>query len=244
MKLDKESPIPLYLQLKEILLDWIERGEFDPHDRLPSERELCNEFEISRVTVRQALNELAHERQIYSRVGKGTYVAEPKIDQNLQVLTSFTEDMHSRGLVASAKLLGADFIPASPKLAAILHIQPGAEVVKLERLRLADDIPMALETAHLPHHLCPNILQYDLATRSLYEILRTQYRLKLAKAKQTIEATLANEREAELLDLSMSSPILLMERTTFLEGGQVIEYVKSAYRGDKYKLHVVLLGSD
>jgi len=244
MSLNKESPIPLYLQLKEILLGKIENCELKPHDRLPSERDLAKEFGISRMTVRQALNELAHEGRIYARVGKGTYVAEPKIDQNLQVLTSFTEDMHNRGLVPSAKLLEAGLIPASPKLATILHIQPGTEVVKLERLRLANDIPMALETAYLPHHLCPNILQYDLAARSLYEILRRQYKLRLAKAKQTIEAALANEREAELLNLSIPSPILLMERTTFLEEGQVIEYVKSAYRGDKYKFHVVLLGSD
>ena len=243
MDLNKKSSLPLYLQLKEILQSKIESSELKPHARLPSERELAEEFGISRMTVRQTLSELAHQGLVYAIVGKGTYVAEPKIDQNLQLLTSFTEDMRNRGLRASSRLLRADLIPASPKLADILHIQHRAEVVKLERLRLADNIPLCLETPHLPHHLCPDILQHDLESRSLYAILRNEYGLKLGEASQTIEAALANEREIELLHLHAPSPVLLIERKTLLDGGHVIEYVKSAYRGDRYKFYTTLHGS-
>ena len=243
MVLNKESPVPLYLQVKEIFSHKIDSGELQPHDRLPSERELGEELGISRMTVRQALTQLTHDGRIYTIVGKGTYVAPPRIDQDLHQLTGFTQDMRIRGLTTSARVIEAALLPAPPDLAEALQIRPGAMMVKLERLRLADGIPLALATDYLPHHLCPDLLERDMATQSLYAVLRSHYGLKLARARQTVQAALANQREADLLGLSRPSAVLRMERTAFLNNDQVIVYAKTAYRGDRYIFHVVLRGS-
>ena len=115
--------------------------------------------------------------------------------------------------------------------------------VKLERLRLADGVPLALVTDYLPHHLCPDVLEHDMATRSLYAVLRNHYGLDLARARQTVQAGLAARREADLLGLSRPSAVLHMERTTFLDDNQIIVYARTAYRGDRYIFHVMLRGS-
>ncbi len=237
---NKDGPTPLYLQVKESILERVEQHNLRPHDRVPSERELSQEFGISRMTARQALSEMVREGWLYVSMGKGTYVAERKLDQGLETLTGFTDDMRRRGLTASSRILQAAIIPCSLRLAEVLKIQPESAIVILERLRLADQVPLALETAHIPHHLCPGLLQYDLTTSSLYEIFRTKYGFRLGKAKETLEATMANDRERELLGLAGPGPVLLIERVTCLEDGPVIEYVKSAYRGDRYKFHTVL----
>lgn len=243
MEFDRDGPVSLYVQLKRFILDQIENGDLQPSSRLPSERQLSEEFGVSRTTVRRALDDLAREGHIFTRVGRGTFVAERKIDQNLQVLTGFTQDMQERDLKASARILDSGLLQASAELAGALHIQEGAQVVRLKRLRIADGVPLAVESAHLPHHLCPGVLEHDLETGSLYEVLGNRYGLKLARAKQKIEAVLANEEEAQLLGLVRPSPVLLMERRTYLSSGDVIEYVKSAYRGDRYTFHVQLLGN-
>lgn len=240
MILNKQSPVPLYSQVKELLSAKIDGGELRPHDRLPSERELCEELGISRMTVRQALTDLTHDGRVYAIVGKGTYVAPPRIEQELHELTGFTEDMRSRGLGTSARILEAALLPATNDLAEGLRIRPGAMVVKLERLRFADGIPLALATDYLPHHLCPDLLQLDMETQSLYAVLRSRYGLKLAKARQTVQSALASRREAELLGVSIPSPTLHMQRTTFLDDDQVIDYATTAYRGDRYTFHVML----
>ena len=243
MVLNKKSPVPLYLQVKEIFSQKIDSGELRPHDRLPSERELGEELGISRMTVRQALTQLTHDGRIYTIVGKGTYVAPPRIDQDLHQLTGFTEDMRTRGLTTSSRIIEAALLPAPPDLAEALQIRPGAMMVKLEHLRLADGVPLALVADYLPHHLCPDVLEHDMATRSLYAVLRDHYGLKLVRARQTVQAALANQREADLLGLSWPSAILHMDRTTFLDDNQIIVYARTAYRGDRYIFHVMLRGS-
>lgn len=240
MALDHNHPTPLYIQLKEILRSRIESGYYAPHDRLPSERELSEQHGISRMTARQALLELTQEGLVYARVGKGTFVSEPKIDQQLLELTGFSEDMHRRGLRPSSRVLEASLGPASAKVAQVLQVPYGTEVVTLSRIRLADGSPLAVETAHLPHHRCPNILDYDFTTLSLYDVLRGTYGYQLVQAQQTIEAGLAGQRELELLELAPPAPILIMERLTYTDQGFPIEYVRSAYRGDRYKFRSLL----
>ncbi len=240
MPLERDRATPLYIQLKQVLRTRIENGHWAPHDRLPSERELAEQYSISRMTVRQALLEMTQEGLIYARVGKGTFVSEPKIDQQLLELTSFSEDMRRRGLHPFGQVLEARLGPASPKVAQALQILPDTEVIILTRIRLANGEPLALETAYLPHHLCPNILQHDFAVESLYDVLRNSYGYQLVQARQTIEATLAGQRELELLELAPPAPMLAMERVTFTDQGFPIEYVRSAYRGDRYKFRALL----
>jgi len=240
MRLHREAPDPLYLQLKDSLVSEITSGRYRSHQRLPSERELADRFKVSRMTVRQALLELARDGTIYTRVGKGTFVAEPKIDQQLRTLTGFSQDVRARGGKPSSRVLEARAIAASPEVAAALRISPGAEVILLSRLRLADDVPLAIEMAYLPFDRFPSLLSHDFAYESLYDVLENEYKLALTQADQSLEAALAGPREIELLELTPPAAVLKMQRLTFTADGTPIEYVLSTYRGDRYKFRSVL----
>ncbi|MGY4707694.1 GntR family transcriptional regulator [Candidatus Bipolaricaulota sp. J31] len=241
LPIDRGSPLPIYHQLKEALKEQIESGVLKPHERVPSERELEEMYRISRMTARRALEELEAEGYIYRAQGKGSFVAEPKIRQGLLWLTSFTEDMQERGMRAGARVLEVKVVKGDEKLARRLRASPSEEFVKVQRLRLADDEPMALETSFLRRRFCPGLEEFDFTNRSLYKTLQEKYGLRLGRAEQTVEAKVADEFEAELLGVKPGTPMLAMERVTYLDDGQTpIEYVRSVYRGDRYKLYVEL----
>jgi GntR family transcriptional regulator len=240
MKLSREAPTPLYLQLKNALVADIVAGQYKPHERLMSERELGEKFKVSRMTVRQALTAMIREGILYTQVGKGTYVNESKIKQELQTLTGFTQDMAVRGTVASGQVLEARIIPATPTLAAIFSVPMNTEMALLSRLRLSDGMPLAIEEAYIRHQVCPGILEYDFSKESLYNILVTHYNTILVRAEQTMEASLATPKEAELLQITSPSPVLRIERLSYNEEKILVEYVISIYRGDRYKFHTTL----
>lgn len=240
MDLRREAATPLYLQLKRALVADIAAGQYKPHDRLMSERELGEKFKVSRMTVRQALTEMIREGILYTRAGKGTYVNESKIKQELQTLTGFSQDMAARGAVVSAQVLQARVLPATLTLAAIFGVPMNTELVLLSRLRLSDGSPLAIEEAYIRHKVCPGILECDFSRESLYNVLATRYNTILVRAEQTMEASLAAPREAELLQITSPSPVLRMERLSYNELNMLIEYVKSTYRGDRYKFHSTL----
>jgi GntR family transcriptional regulator len=233
--LQRDHPVPLYQQLESALRAQIESGHYAEHQRLPSERELVAQFGVSRMTVRQALVALTQEGLIYGRVGKGTFVSAPKIDQQFSTLTGFTEDMQRRGQRPSSRVLKAVSLAASKEIASALQLEPKTRVLNLVRLRLAEGIPLAIESAFLPERLCPDLLSHDFASESLYDVLRNQYGWKLVRAKQTVEARLAVGEEITLLRLQPPAPILALERITFVSENLPIEYVRSQYRGDRYK---------
>ncbi|MSP12098.1 MAG: GntR family transcriptional regulator [Chloroflexi bacterium] len=239
-RLKRNNPIPLYIQLYETLRREIQADRLKPDEQLPSERELCERYEVSRMTVRQALVDLGREGLVYSRVGKGTFVSKPKIDQQLRTLTGFSLEMTSRGSAPSSRVLEARLQPSDAGQANMLHIPAGSEIVILGRVRLADGLPLAVETVYLPHHLCPNLLRHDFAVTSLYEVLEREYSFRLTRAEQTIEAALANSRDIGLLQLIPPAPVLVMERLTFTDQDVLIEYVQSTYRGDRYKFRAAL----
>jgi GntR family transcriptional regulator len=239
--LDRDGPVPLHEQIRERLVRAIQAAHIPVHRRLPSERLLAEWFGVNRLTVRQAVQELIRQGYLYARPGKGTFVAQVRVHQPLQWLTSFTEDMAARGMKASSRVLGQRVLPAPPEVARRLGIEVGAEVVWLERLRLADGEPMALETAYLPHARCPGLLSFDFSRLSLYEVLRKHYGLRLDRAEQVIRAVVLSAREARGFGLPAGSPAFLFERVTFLEGGEAIEFVRSLYRGDRYAFQVHLL---
>jgi GntR family transcriptional regulator len=187
--------------------------------------------------VRQALDELMHEGLIYTCVGKGTYVAEAKLNEELQPLSSFTEDMRRRGISTSSRILESRIISADDFLATRLQVPRGAEVVKLHRLRLGNGFPIAIQRAYLPHHLCPDWVQYDRSSRSLFDVLRSEYYLVLSRADTGIEAALAQPEEIRLLQVSAPAAVLISEQTTYLDTGAVVEWVRSIFRGDRYRLH-------
>jgi GntR family transcriptional regulator len=239
--LQHESSIPLYIQIKELLEKQIQSGEYAVGARLPSERELAQCYDVSRMTARQALRALAQEGVTYSRVGKGTFVSAPTINQELQALTSFSEDMRLRGIQPSSRVLSAEIRPAGSEIAARLQLPLGTDTVVLKRVRLADNRPLALEMTHLPHRLCPGLLaQHDFAHESLYEVLHCEYGWTLVWADQVIETRLPEESECRALDLDQRTPILKFTRVTFNEQNLPVEFVRSVYRGDQYRLRTIL----
>lgn len=232
--IDKQSSTPIYLQLKRLIERQVISGSLAPHSRIPSERELSEQFEISRMTARRALLELTREGWIYTSVGKGTFVAEPKISQSLQALTSFSEDMRARGLRPSAVLLRHSMLPADDEVAAGLRIPAETAVLCVERLRMADVEPMALERAHFFFPHMEELLGVSL-DGSLYELLRERFRLVPAEAIQEFEARLATPPEQDLLRVGPGAPVLTIARTTLDTAGRPFEFVRSVYRADRYR---------
>jgi GntR family transcriptional regulator len=164
----------------------VQRKELRPNNRLPSERELCEKYHISRITVRTALNTLAQEGLVQSAVGKGTFVAEPAFNEELSPLSSFTQHLQRRGLEASSRVLETSILPADDLLSSKLSIPRAAEVVRISRLRLANHLPIAVQLTYLPHHLYPGLLKIDFSDRSLYDVLCEQYHLSLIHSDTVI----------------------------------------------------------
>jgi len=235
--LEKHSSVPLHIQLTDLLRKQITSNELEPLARMPSERELCDAYGVSRITVRKATCALQNEGLIYTTVGKGTFVAMHSLEEELKPLNSFTQDLERRGMKASSRVLGARILNADDEQALHLRLLPGAEVVWLRRLRLADDAPVALQQTCLPHHRCPGILQFDLSVRSLFDVLRKEYRLALAYADTSIVAALASPEECKLLGIESPAAVLVTDQTTYLPDNTIIEIAHSVFRGDKYTLH-------
>ncbi|MCD0482867.1 GntR family transcriptional regulator [Streptacidiphilus sp. ASG 303] len=224
--------VPKYYRLKKHLLEMTDR--LPSGTPVPPERTLAAEFDTSRTTVRQALQELVVEGRLERIQGKGTFVAKPKVAQALQ-LTSYTEDMRAQGLEPASRLLDVGYVTADDRLAELLDIRPGSRVLRIERLRLANGDPMAIEAAHLSARRFPalrrNLVKHD----SLYTALREVYGVTVAEAEETIETSLATPREAELLGSDVGLPMLLLSRHSYAADGEPVEWVRSLYRGDRYK---------
>jgi GntR family transcriptional regulator len=204
-------------------------------DAIPPERRLATQLGVSRPTLRNAIDELVREGLLRRRHGSGTYVSEPKIALPL-TMTSFTEDMARRGMRAGSHVVSFEPISAGAKLGQRLRISPVDEVWAIRRLRLADDVSMAIEFLHVPRRLLPELTRDDLEEHSFYTLLQDRHGIVIASGVQTIEPTVLNDDEAEMLAVPVHSPAFLFERTTESEGGDVVEYVRSLYRGDRYRL--------
>lgn len=218
-------------RVREHLLELIRSG-LAPHDRLPTERELAEQFGVTRMTVRRALDRLELQDKVYRVQGAGTFVAEAPITKTM-VLTSFSEDMRSRRLTPASRILVAESVPAGARIGLDLGISPAEHVVHLKRIRLADGLPMCLENVHLPAGLVPGLLDQELGD-SLYELLQRHYRIHIQEAEQSIQGTVVDPDEAELLAVPPFSPALLVQRTSYDQRGRRVERAKSVYRGDRY----------
>jgi len=228
----------LYNHIKLRLREAIQAGEYKPGDRIPSEHELMAKFGVSRATVRKAISELVLEGWLHRVQGRGTFVARPKFRQTLSRLTSFTEDMLMLGLTPRTKLLSLRIEKANPEVAERLAIRPNDSIIYIERLRFANDEPMALNISVLPYHLVPGLESQDLEKKSLYEILERHYGLILSRAEQTLEPTLASLENARLLAVKAGAPLLLVEGVVYLKNNTPIEWLRIWYRGDRYKFHL------
>ncbi|HET7376906.1 MAG TPA: GntR family transcriptional regulator, partial [Anaerolineae bacterium] len=173
--LAKHSPLPLHQQLKAVIEDRIATSEWLPGTQVPSERELCEQFKISRITVRHAISALVMEGRLTRTQGRGTFVAYPRIQQQLTNLTGFTQDMQARGKRPGAHVLQLELIDALPKIVRALQLHNGDKVILIKRLRLADGEPVAVETDYLPDAMCHGLIKENLNGRSLYDILIKNY---------------------------------------------------------------------
>lgn len=232
---DRTQAGPLYHQIRTHLQEAIEGRQLTPGDRVPSERELTEQFSVSRMTARQALRELEMQGYLYRVQGKGTFVAQPKFVQPLGRLTSFTQDMRRRGLEPGAVVLAVEETAAGRHVAEALKIGPDSPVFRLERLRLANGEPMALEAAHVDARLCPGLLSARFENSSLYQVLQDRFGIRLGHASQSLEAVAARTYEATMLHVREGAPLLLIERTTLGEADRPVEFVRSLYRGDRYR---------
>jgi GntR family transcriptional regulator len=202
---------------------------------IPAERQLAVDLAVSRLTVRAALDELVRDGYLDRRHGSGTYVTEPKIAQPL-TLTSFSDDMRRRGMKPGSRTLELISTVAGARLAHRLGVSPEARLIRVKRLRLADSQPMAMEVLHVPESLVPGLTRADFEDHSFYELLRERYGITIASGSQSIEPTVTSEEESEVLGVPLHTPAFLFERTTVSESGRIVEFVRSIYRGDRYRL--------
>ena len=220
-------------ETKDRVLDLIER--LGVGDAIPSERQLSAALGVSRLTVRAALDDLAREGYLVRRRGSGTFVSEPKIAQEL-TMTSFTEDMQRRGMVPSSQTLDIRVTPAGAHLGRLLHVSPSEPVVIVKRLRLADRETMAIETLHVRESFVPGLSAADLEKHSFYELLLGTYAIEIVGGTQSIEPTVTNEEESAALGVPLHSPAFAFDRITRSQTGEIVEYVRSIYRGDRYRI--------
>ena len=221
------------------VLDLIDR--LGVGEAIPSERKLTVDLGMSRLTVRAALDELVREGYLVRKRGAGTFVSEPKIAQEL-TMTSFTDDMRRRGLVPASRTLELNTVTAGARLGRLLHVSPSELVVVVKRLRLADRETMAIEDLHVRASLVPNLTAADLESGSFYELLQNRYRVDVVGGIQTVEPTVTNEEESSLLGVPLHSPAFQFERITRSSERETVEYVRSIYRGDRYRLVTELSG--
>jgi GntR family transcriptional regulator len=234
--LNRDLPIPLYHQLKTLILQEIEAGRWQPDQQLPTEEQLSAQFHVSKITVRQALRELANLGWVRREQGRGTFVQKPALEEGPRKLTSFTAEMHEHGLAASSQVLATNVLDAPPDVAAKLGIRTTDRVFRLHRLRLADGVPLGVQTAYLPLAMVPGIAHVEFTDLSLYGLLESRYDLHPAGAKETLVAVVVTGDDANLLRVAPGSPALAAERITFLADGRPLEYAQSLMRGDRYKV--------
>ncbi|MEH7117481.1 GntR family transcriptional regulator [Neobacillus vireti] len=233
----KDSPIPIYYQLQELIKELIDKGELQPGDSIPPERVYSEKYQISRMTVRQALTQLVNDGYLLRIQGKGTFVAERKIEQPLHKLRSFTEDMVARGLKPGSQLISFEVIPAASQIASQLGIQEHDPVYEIKRIRLADDVPMALESNYISANLVKGLTE-QIVKKSVYAFIEEQLNFQIDHAEQVIESSIANQVEGKFLKIKKGSPIMLIQQKTFLKDGTPVEYVRSSYRADRYKFMI------
>ena len=229
------SAVPLYVQIAESLLDRIESGELAPGDRLPPERELSELLAVNRMTVRRALNMIEGQGLLVRRQGDGTYVSEPKIERQAGQLFPFTRSMQRRGYKPGARVITFENRPVEASVAEKLGLRIFEPVYYVHRLRLINQEPVVLEEFAIPVQSFPDFETFDLSSRSLYEILDTEYQITISQARQSLEPVIATQYEADLLQIETGAPLMLERRLDFDQNGHPVEYSRDLYRGDRFR---------
>ena len=227
--------LPLYAQVENVIIERIANGSLAPGSRLPSEDSLVQEYAVSRTTIRAAIQSLVQRGLVEIRRGKGTFVTHPKITQELTELTGFVEDMQAAGRQPTAKVLDRQIVPANQLVARRLALPQGAPVVRIQRVRLADCMPLSYDETYLPKELGEKVMADNLVTEPIFSLLEQKYNTPLVEAEYQLEAVCADATVAAALRIGVGSAIFLIERTSYSIGHRPVDYEKLHYRGDQIR---------
>lgn len=244
LRVDIGSPVPIYHQLEDHLRDKIESDELPEGTRFPAERDVALHLGISRMTVRQALSRLATDGLITTRRGGGTFVTRRRLFGSVNLLGSFSGEARAQGRAPTTRLIDAELVEPEPELRRTLQIGGGRSAIRVRRVRMLDGEPVSLQTAYLPAYLCSAVLEADLATTSLYKLLREACGLTPAEGKEVLSATVLDAWEAEVLGSTPGQPAFLLKRLTTDVKGRPVEFVKSVLRGDRFSFQASLRPDD
>jgi GntR family transcriptional regulator len=230
--------LPLYAQVEDALVARIASGALPIGTQLPSEEELIREFGVSRTTIRVTIQNLVRQGLVEIRRGRGTFVASPRMVQDLTELTGFVEDMRLR--TPTARILGRELVPATPMVAERLAVPTGATVVCIQRVRLSDGMPLSFDETYLPEDLGRRVMADDLTKVPIFTLLEERYDTPLVEAEYVLEAVAAESAVAMALEISAGSPIFLIERTSYTSGHRAVDYERLHYRGDQIRFRTRL----
>ncbi len=242
-RLDSDTDIPLYQQLKDWMLERIHADSFDPRTALPSERALGAALNVSRSTVRQAIGDLEREGWVVRQRGRGTFVNEAKVEQPAGQVSSFSENMHRAGLTPSSVVVSLCLSDPEEHLARVMQLAPGQPVAVIERIRYAGGEPLMLERSHLNYHFVPGILNRDLS-KSLYVLLKEHYGLCLSEGEESLEVTEADLALSRQLGIAQGTAVLYTERLVRDDTGNPLEFAQRYARADKCRFRVALTGEN
>jgi GntR family transcriptional regulator len=235
-QLARGSFVPLYHQIQQRLLVQIQSGALKSGELLPSTQEIAATLGVSQMTVRQAIKSLCELGIVYSRQGRGTFVSGIKLEKDFRQVLSFSEDMKARGSTPRSKVLSFEVQQTGAEVMRALLLRRGEKIIRLKRIRLANNVPMGIECSSLPLRICPDLLEAFDPRNSLYETLAERYGINMAVADEVAEAGLADAEAAGLLRVAEGSPVFFFTRISYVQSGQPIEHVQSTYRGDRYKI--------
>ena len=231
------SKLPVYLKIHDQIKKEIEEGKWLVGDRLPSERELSETFNVSRMTLRQAIQTLADEGILERKIGSGTYVARKKVQETMIGTTSFSDIIKSQGSVPSSKTISYFVTKPSSSEMEKLQLKENEEILKMERIRYSDDMPICFEVASIPYHLVEEFDKEEITT-SLYHVLGEKGDHGIGKSSQRISAVVASEKIAHFLDIKRGEAILRMTQISYFEDGAPFEYVRSQYVGERFEFYL------
>lgn len=231
----------LYAGIEETIAAEIAQGEYRPGDQLPSEDELLRRFQVSRITVRRAIQNLVGRNLLEIRRGLGTFVQLPRIAAELTKLTGFVEDMNAVGRKATARVLSQGVVAASARVAEQLRLAKGTKVMQIKRVRLANGTPISFDETYLPLPLGKQIAHNDLRLHPIFTLLEEKYGVPLVEADYELEAVIADKTVADALQVRVGSPIFQIERTSMTTGDQPVDYEVLSYRGDLVRFSTKLL---
>ena len=238
-KLDIYSRIPYYYQLKQFIIKQVESGNWHSGQMLPYENQLCQHFNISRTVVRQTLQELKNDGYIMTRKGKGTYIAEPEINENItQNLVGFYETWTAMGLKVENVLLGLEKNNPNKEVKDALKLDENDEVIILKRLSKLNDKPYSISVNYIPFEPLKNLLNEDFRFTGLYTLLEKKYNMELTHGQSTIQIALATKEEAELLNIKKGDPLFLLEGISFLKNDKPMVFYHTVHIGERSKIRV------